>query len=125
MPWDGQTYTGDPILAVIDWVDRLICDEEHWGQGYPGKDGYSLSPSTGRHCPITALFWQGIGMDACNLAEPYFAKAVYGIKPDTRREQWPVPGYNNAPERTFADIKALIRKARELRLADIMETVDA
>ncbi len=129
MPFDGQTYTGDPILAVIDRVDELICDEEHWGQG-GGRTTRPLrigGERTGRHCPRTALTELRVPWQAgfCQV-DDYFRHALIAI--DQRFAYWgkaAVPDYNNAPERTFPEIKALIRKARELRLADIMETVDA
>ncbi len=129
MPFDGQTYTGDPILAVIDRVDQLICDEDHWGQGdwggvyCPKHQILTMAPAGGgvRHCPRTALFECEANDAAWDHIDNYFTRAVNEIAPEFPD----VPAYNNAPERTFEDIKALIRKARELRLDDIMETVDA
>ena len=116
MPFDGTEYTGDPILAVIDRVDELICDEEHWFQGTVGRTKPMRNAGGNGICPILAFNRIEGGWGA----EPYFYRAVklQGNYPS-------IPVYNNADERTFPEIKALIRKARELRLADIMETVDA
>ncbi len=130
MPYDGTEYTGDPILAVIDRVDRLICDEEHWGQGNSDTRPLHGWPSPNdRHCPRTALTACGVPWcDEPCLVDDYFQRAVTEISPQSvcgPDGDWAIPTYNNAPERTFPEIKALIRKARELRLADIMETVDA
>ena len=117
MPLDGQTYTGDPILAVIDRVDRLICDEEHWWQAGSGRDNAGIL----EHCPVTA-FQEGVGMSNQEMwASPAWQYIVRALPPGA----FSVPTYNNAPERKFSDIQALIAKARELRMADIMETVDA
>ena len=126
MPYDGTEYTGDPILAVIDRVDQLICDEAHWGHK---TDQQAPEPSRAKvwqdpdvHCPVTALWACGIG-DWEGPEFSYFTKAVLAIDPAYDFDS--IPTYNDAKCRTFPDIKALIRKARELRLADIMGTVDA
>ena len=119
MPFGGsEFYADDPILRVIDRVDALICDEEHWGQ----KDSATrpLQPMNGRWCPALAVHF-GVGG---NIAET--SQAYRYIRRAVRQEKSIfVSAYNDAPERTFPEIKALIAKARELRLADIMETADA
>ena len=115
MPFDGTEYTSsDPILKVIDRVAELICDEEHWW--VPGRRN-----AVWGQCPVTAISKARSEQSAApphNEVRAYFSLAVPGPSND-------VPAYNNADERTFPEIQALIAKARELRLADIMETADA
>ena len=120
MPFDGTEYTGDPILAVIDRVNELICDEEHWWQA--SRDVRVVDGKQASHCPVTAISACGCSISYRGAEMNYFHRAVEHI---TGIRWFPIPCYNNAPERTFPEIQALIRKARELRLADIMETVDA
>ena len=103
-------------------MDELICDEEHWFQGNSGRSKPSWYGDNS-HCPVTAidhvLHGEELGAGpSYDAVRKYFGLAVPGPSVN-------VPYYNNADERTFPEIKALIRKARELRLADIMETVDA
>lgn len=123
MPFDGsEFYADDPILKIIDRVDELICDEEHWGIGTCGRTlprPIDKTLAGGRHCPITAL--QAVGShDYSNIsAFGYLQKAT------EMKGFQSIPKYNNADNRTFLEIKVLINKARELRLADIMETADA
>ena len=120
MPFDGTEYTSsDPILKVIDRVAELICDEEHWWQA-PGPvrvvDGRQAS-----HCPVTAIAACGFNVVGDAPEIDYIWRALQDI---TGGKHSSIPDYNNAPARTFPEIKALIAKARELRLADIMETAD-
>ncbi len=127
MPLDGDTYTDDKILNIIDQVDKLICDEAHWGQG--SEFGQSIKrqlqePVVGgghRHCPRTAMFKIADGL----AADRYFARAVVEIAPEyiyregLSGETHSIPDYNNAPGRTFEEIKHLIATARALRIKDM------
>jgi len=118
-------HENDPVLEIIDRVDKIICDEEHWGQGSWSRGScvrplMVRTPDGGRrHCPRTALFECDPTCRHYIAVDGYFKRAVAEIDPS-------VPGahpafYNNRPERKFAEIVALIAKARALRVADLMK----
>ncbi len=126
MPLDGTTYTDDKILNIIDRVDKLICDEAHWGIGTCGRTkpiplDRQLDRSKGRFCPVTALTHLGVfGIDAFPLVYLGMAAEILG------GEGISIPSYNNADDRTFEEIKHLIATARALRVKDMAKKkVDA
>ncbi len=129
MPFDGTEYTpDDPIIVIIDKVGRLICTEDHWGLGTIGRfdvpvpKGRELNRKENRYCPVTAvsaLRHDGLDIKDMVRALSYFSRAVAKLSNCFTS----TPRYNNAPGRTFSEIKILIAKARELRLADIFEKV--
>jgi len=120
MPFDGTNYERDPILRVIDQVDALICDEEHWWQVF--RSVRFVDGKVGSHCPVTAIQACGCSIFADAPEINYIQRALQDI---TGEEQSSIPTYNNAPERKFSEIKALIENARQLRVADIVEKVAA
>lgn len=130
MPFDGTEYTpDDAVIRMIDKVDRLMHSEENWGIGELGRDGVpipkgrNLDRSEQRYCPVTAIssLWGYNLSDTQGMegALNCFRRAAIEL-PDGHTS---TPRYNNAPERTFSEIKILIAKAREIRLVEIFEKV--
>ena len=117
MPYDGTEYQSDPALETIDRMGKLICDDQHWWN--TGR--LVVREGIRSYCPVTAMT-QGMGVlcSAVN-AHPAWCYIVKALPTGVRS----VTGYNNAVERTFSDIQKLIARARELRLADMMEKVEA
>lgn len=105
----------DQVLRTIDGVSALIRDEDHWGQGISGRNTPTMRPlGSERHCPATALTEIGYGYEA---TWDYFDRAVELLA----GEGVHVCEYNNADERTFPEIVALIARARALRVAALMK----
>ena len=110
----------DPVLQIIDRMDEIIYDEAHWGQGVWSGGNAGRPLSSVRNCPMTAL---SIAVHPpaplFQQVREYLTRAVPPIAHIENDYPAKIGFYNNRPERTFAEIKQLIAKARGLRLADL------
>ncbi len=96
--------TNQKLIAALDRLDALFSDESKWTQGKYSRDGafciyggvcnISYSPPTHPTPVLNELSYtlETQGVDSRNL----------------RLEMW-----NDAPERTFADVKRLIADTRK------------
>ena len=112
------TFKPDPILQAIEGVDQLIDTEEHWGQG-----GWSGGSTTrllghGRRCPRTALYAH-LGSAFSPLFPTTLAYFVRALPKADDALNGCVAFWNNRPERTFSELKAMIARARDLRLDEL------
>ena len=120
MPWDGdpQTYT-DEILQTLIKADELLSGPEKWCKG--------VYHYNGRFCALGAITevsnaWlysdrrERISCRRANAADQRLWAAL-----PSPIHYIAVCDYNDEPETTFEDIKALFQKAIAARRAELVK----
>jgi hypothetical protein len=105
MPLDGSEYFGNPTLAKLALVERVLATEGQWCKG-------ALRDRRGRHCLVGAI---ALADGRRELTKPILeaARAVGG------RRYWRIQSFNDDPGTTHADVLRVIARARLAILDDI------
>jgi len=106
------------VKEYLDRLDELLSDESKWTQCTSARD------SAGNICYADsdlAVSWCLAGAIRRIAPDDYteLLMFIYCLLGETDPMEW-----NDAPERTFADVKALIAKAKERAVAQTGETSD-
>ena len=112
MPLDEQRYDhDDAVLKLLIKTDSILATKRNWMKGgiYPlGGE------KTGPYCILGAL-WLG---DGFRSREAVVAQILL-----TRLTPRGISAFNDNPSTTFADIKALLRRAIEARQKELVHAV--
>lgn len=125
MPYDGANFDTKPdlsdlmddeILRTLVEADHLLSDESKWCKG-------TQRDPNGAMCIYGAIGYAHHGDIYLSAVNPSFDKELnpllVGAVPDGAlvkySTRWPVAAWNNDPERTFADVKALFARAIDAR----------
>lgn len=110
MPFDATPQTDldelckhDEVLRVLVDADRRLSGPEKWCQGDP-------SGSSNKYCVRTALQCASHEMGGWTFNKPTFLMAQKALGFSSLDDEQ-VFRWNDAPERTFSDVKALFAKA--------------
>ena len=106
------------MKEYLDRLDELLSDESKWTKGAYAVDKY------GYHCDVKseqAIRWCLVG--AMMRISPHRHGELRGIISYCLGGD-SVMDWNDSPKRTFADVKALIARAKEMAVAQTGEAGD-
>ena len=100
------SYLNDPVLDALVAAENALATEDDWWQddGHMGRNNDVV-------CIMNALWTIPRTETHVRFAAQEITREIIGIKTYEGITDW-----NDAPERTFAEVKALQRRAIESRL---------
>jgi hypothetical protein len=99
MPFDGIDSLGNDQLTKLGAVQQLLATEQQWCKG-------RLRDAQGRHCLVGAI-------EAVEGRQMLQRVVLQAAREVSGRRYWRIEFFNDDPHTTHADVRAVLRRARE------------
>ena len=110
MPLDCSSFSGNPLLAKLGRVERLLATERQWCKG-------KLHDGDGRYCLVGAI--------EATDGWPEVARVILrAVREVSGRRYWRIESFNDDPRTTHADVLAVLRQARKSIIASMADNYD-